>query len=471
MQKHLVLSALALVGTALLAGCGVAGPSSASLPSHHQTTAAGRSPSQSRSTPSSTAASPSTPPTPSAAMAPSSSSSSSASVSASAPPTTPTVTTPTTAAPVVTSYAGTLQTNTAWPLQGATVTKTVTSPSMTIEHLSRAGFVIDGVHWTWPRSDTNPDHYLVVPAVVGGKPYLVWTNLGAETGTEGDPNPNQPATLSMTPWNPAGGSLATQAIVLTNDIPPVWSRSDQWNFAGPADNPADNIRAMAENAWTGWFQWGRVTKSYIPPKGPTTEPRTVAWPIRLDPADNGVVLVVETHLAGANQGFSANVYYLNLVRHTVTGLASLSNGGSLFLGLGIWNGLVVDGETMLNAPARTFLSTVVAYNEVTGQRESIPWPDTTPPTFSTMVGQQLFEPNGTAVATIHASISALYGPTPNPFSSSSWTYASFTNHGPDGSFTVSIPQQFTAQAPPTDHDGRTWTHGSAKVTAFSVFVV
>ena len=52
-------------------------------------------------------------------------------------------------------------------------------------------------------------------------------------------------------------------------------------------------------------------------------------------------------------------------------------------------------------------------------------------------------------------------------SSSSWTYAAFTNHGPNGSFTLSIPRQFTAQAPPTDHDGRTWTHGPAKITAFS----
>ncbi|NMP24947.1 hypothetical protein [Sulfobacillus harzensis] len=60
-------------------------------------------------------------------------------------------------------------------------------------------------------------------------------------------------------------------------------------------------------------------------------------------------------------------------------------------------------------------------------------------------------------------------PTPSRtrLASPSWTYAMFTNHGPNGSFTMRIPQQFTAQAPPTDHDGRTWTHGSATITAFS----
>lgn len=49
----------------------------------------------------------------------------------------------------------------------------------------------------------------------------------------------------------------------------------------------------------------------------------------------------------------------------------------------------------------------------------------------------------------------------------SWTYNKFTNHGPNGSFTMSIPRQFRVQPPPTDHDGRTWTHGSATITAFS----
>lgn len=49
-----------------------------------------------------------------------------------------------------------------------------------------------------------------------------------------------------------------------------------------------------------------------------------------------------------------------------------------------------------------------------------------------------------------------------------WTYETFTNHGPNGSFTVRIPQQFTAQAPPTDHDGRSWTHGAATITALTV---
>lgn len=438
MPKQLVFRVVALVGAALLAGCGVSG--SVTSQKHHQDTAAGGT-----KTPDPTAPMPS----------PRSTSPASANGSTSlgtAPATT--------AAPVVVGTAGALETNTAWPLSGAPVIQqqTANAPTMTIQHFSRKGFVIDGAHWSWPSSDTNPGHYLVVPAVVGGKPYLVWSHLGAETGTEGTPNVNQPATLWMTPWNPDGGSLASHAIVVTNDIPPVWSQSGRWDFA----SPVGKIPAMAENAWTGWFRWGRVAKPYMPRKGPTGKAQTVAWPIQLDPAFDGIVLVVETHLAGANQGFAANVYYLNLVRHTVTGLASLSNGGGLFLGLGIWNGLVVDEE----ATDLTRTSALLAYNEVTGRRQSIPSHGTTLSGSFTVVGQQLREA-GTTIANVTPSLSTLYGPTPNPFPTSSWTYASVTNHGPNGSFTVSIPQQFAAAPPPTDHDGRTWRHGSATITAFS----
>lgn len=46
-------------------------------------------------------------------------------------------------------------------------------------------------------------------------------------------------------------------------------------------------------------------------------------------------------------------------------------------------------------------------------------------------------------------------------------YHPFTNRGPNGSFRISIPQQFITQPPPTDHDGRSWRFGSAQITAFS----
>lgn len=66
------------------------------------------------------------------------------------------------------------------------------------------------------------------------------------------------------------------------------------------------------------------------------------------------------------------------------------------------------------------------------------------------------------------SASEASGNTPSTSLSSSWTYIPYTNHGPNGSFTLSIPKQFTAGPRPTDNSGRSWTHGPARIAAQSI---
>lgn len=48
-----------------------------------------------------------------------------------------------------------------------------------------------------------------------------------------------------------------------------------------------------------------------------------------------------------------------------------------------------------------------------------------------------------------------------------WVFITYTNKGPAGSFTLRVPQQFSAQPAPTDHDGRIWVYGLATITAYS----
>lgn len=186
-------------------------------------------------------------------------------------------------APVIMGMAGALESNTAWPLKGAAVASTGTP--MSAEQFTTSGFVIDGVHWTWPREDSNPADYLVVPTVVAGHPYLVWAHLGAYTGSWVSQDPTQPAELWMTPWVKTGGSLSAHAELLTGDIPPVWSKSERMTFSSSGAN-----QSMAGSAWTGWFQWGTVQRPYAPHGGTPGASLTVAWPRALYPAYNGVVL-------------------------------------------------------------------------------------------------------------------------------------------------------------------------------------
>lgn len=348
---------------------------------------------------------PSTAPTTGATESPPVSTSSAASVTTTANAANPY----STAAPVVMSMPGALETNVAWPVKGSTVSHTG-SPMFT-EQFTRHGAIIDGVKWRWPSSDTNPQHYMVVPTVVGGTPYLVWAHLGAYTGSRGvSYDPHQPATLWMTRWTSSGGSLSTHATLITNDVPPLWSRTGQWTFAANG-----STQSMAESAWTSWFHWGKATAPYVPAPGKPGATPTMAWPDTLYPAQNGVILVVQTHLLGYAQGAAFNVYDLNLQQRTITGLASISNGGGIFDGLSVWNGLVLDAEAKLEASG-SITSTVVAYNEITGQRQQIPWGQSLPIFYNyELVGHRLLNGQGKRVATIAASKSVLYGPNPNPF--------------------------------------------------------
>ena len=388
MHHRILITAGAFGLTTIIAGCGVSASQVSQAPS--LSTRASTVPSAT-STPSSGTASPSSPTV-------------STSIS-----TTTTTGAPTSAAPVIMGMPGALETNAAWPIRGAKASNTGTP--MSTEQFTRSGVMIDGVHWRWPTTDTNPQDYLIVPTVVGGKPYLVWAHLGAHTGGYNvSLDPSQPASLWMTPWTLSGGSLSSHATLISNDIPPVWSRSGQWTFAS-----SQSTQSMAENTWTGWFHWGTVATPYTPTPGkPNTTP-TVAWPSTLYPAPNGVVLVIETHLLGAAQGSSYNVYDLNLEQHTINGLASLSNGGGMFMGLGVWNGLILDGEGALNASGQ-IPSTVVAYNEVTGKRQPIKWTHGVPTFYDyELIGHRLLNSQGGLVATLSLSDSVLYGPTPNPF--------------------------------------------------------
>ncbi len=109
---------------------------------------------------------------------------------------------PRTGAPEVFGMAGALETNAHWPLKGAPTQHV--QGSFASENYSASGFVVDGVRWTWPSSDANPADYIVVPTVVGGKPYLVWAHLGAHTGDGLTTDPSTPASLWMTPWSRRG---------------------------------------------------------------------------------------------------------------------------------------------------------------------------------------------------------------------------------------------------------------------------
>ncbi len=237
MQNRMLIITSALGMALMVAGCGVS-PTPVS-----QGPAASRKPSPALNS--------STEPTTGASGSPSASSTTPTSVTAST--TTSGAANPySSAAPMVMSMPGVLETNVAWPVKGATASDT--GSPMFAEQFTKHGVIIDGAKWSWPNNDTNPRHYLVVPTVVGNTPYLVWAHLGAYTGNSGvTQDPHQPATLWMTRWTSQGGSLSTHATLITNDVPPVWSRTGQWTFATNR-----STQSMAQTSWTGWFHWGKA---------------------------------------------------------------------------------------------------------------------------------------------------------------------------------------------------------------------
>jgi hypothetical protein len=72
------------------------------------------------------------------------------------------------------SVPGGLFSSQSWPFIGA---KTERLVGITREGLSRSGFLIDGVQWTFPTSDRNPTHYMVIPTVIHRSPYIVWCHV------------------------------------------------------------------------------------------------------------------------------------------------------------------------------------------------------------------------------------------------------------------------------------------------------
>ncbi|WP_040767519.1 hypothetical protein [Sulfobacillus thermosulfidooxidans] len=311
-------------------------------------------------------------------------------------------------APIIVGTPGAIASNEAWPIRGSQISHTGTS--LSTEQFTRQGFVIDGVHWLWPQGDTHPNDYLVVPTVISGRPYLIWAHLGHYTGNGVSRYPEAPAQLWMTPWRSQGGLLSRGAQLLTSDIPPIWSTTGQSIFAKRM-----NVASMAETAWIKWFHWGLVSHPYNP--GPVREGQfpTVAWPETLYPAYNGIILVIETHLFNAAQGVAFNVYYLNLQQRTITGLASLSNGGGLFMGVAVWNGLVLDGEASLGVNGKISAS-VVTYNEVTGQRTMLPSSATIPNFYGyELVGQNILNNNGDKVTKVSIPLPILYSPSSQAF--------------------------------------------------------
>lgn len=264
-----------------------------------------------------------------------------------------------------------------WPLKGADPQDV---GGMFEVNYNTSGPIIGGVHWTWPSTDKNPEHYVVVPTTIQGKPYLVWCHLPPEkkvgkpdNGIGGyDPNqlePIGPSQMWMTQWNRHGGSLSKGAKLITNDIPPSFSSSGQYVF--PSNPRNTNPQSLAGSAWTGWFQWGDVIHPCsLPDPKPSMEP-TVAVPSGLFPAYNGVVLEMQTQVLLANQGQAINLYYLNLANRHIVGLASLTLGGGLFFSMRVVSGMAFTGSaTDLTADAQ-IKATAFVYNEVTGKRTQV----------------------------------------------------------------------------------------------------
>ena len=335
----------------------------------------------------------------------------------------------------VMSFPGALYSASAWPFQGSTPQNTGT-PASGI-NFTAGGVTIAGVHWTWPSSDRTAGHYLIVPTVIRNRPYLVWGHLAAQKyagkpmdGKAYAPSqllPEGPSQLYLTPWNRRGGPLEKHATVLTSDIPPVWSLSGQSVF--PADSRAKTPAALAGSAWTGWFHWGRVARPFTaakPQKGAGAHP-TVAVLQSLYSAYNGVVLVIGTHVLEANQGQASNVYYLDLARHRIVGLGSLTGGGGLFSNVRVVSGMVLTVSATDLTPKGNTLSAQFAYNEYTGTRQTLPrsvqanmismlssW---------TFRGGRIYNSAGKMVARVPVPAQALYEPSAAAFGVSGRTPA------------------------------------------------
>lgn len=318
--------------------------------------------------------------------------------------------------------AGGLESKQGWPLKGASPQNTGT-PMFEAQY-SSSGFTMGGVHWTWPASDTNPSHYIVVPTTVNGKPFLVWSHLGAQkklgNPNNGGPNTIEPtaaSSLYMTPWSTQGGSLSTGAQLITGNIPPVFSTSGQYAF--PSTPKDTSPSSLASSAWTGWFQWGASAPAREPAVNASASPSpTMAWPSSLFPAYNGVVLAVRSEVLLANQGDATNLYYINLATHNIVGLGTLTNGGGLFSSMRVVSGMVFTGAASDLTTNGSTITAAFIYNEATGQRVNVSSSAATSANgFSdwTIQGGKVYDANNKLVANLQIPPAAINEPSAATF--------------------------------------------------------
>lgn len=275
----------------------------------------------------------------------------------------------------MTGVPGSLQSLQMWPFKGAIARND--SRNHSIEMFTSHGFILAGAHYSWPTTDRNPKHYIVVPTEINSKPYLVWCHLShvVEVGTPENGrfgySPNQqkpigPSQMWMTPWRARGGSLNDGAILLTNDLPPAFSATGKSVF--PSNPKNQTMQSLAGSAWTGWFQWGNVAHPFRVPAPKPPVALTVAYPKSLAPAYQGVILTIKTSVLGANQGDTSNLYYVNLKDHKIIGLASLTVGGGMFSAMRVVSGMVLTYSATDLTSTGHFLAATYVYNEATGKR-------------------------------------------------------------------------------------------------------
>lgn len=278
----------------------------------------------------------------------------------------------------MTGVPGALYSIQTWPFKGAIAPNYGTNQS--VKTYTANGFTLAGAHFRWPITDRNPKDYILVPTTIHDEPFLVWCHLSPvldvgkpENGNFGyasnQQKPTGPSQMWMTPWHAYGGFLNRGAILITNDLPPAFSSTGNSIF--PLNPKNQTMQSLAGSAWTGWFQWGKVAHSFRVPAPKPPVALTVAYPGSLAPAYQGVILTMNTSVLGANQGDASNLYYVNLAKHRIVGLASLTNGGGMFSAMRIVSGMVFTySATDLTSSGHT-LAAAYVYNEATGKRTTL----------------------------------------------------------------------------------------------------
>lgn len=243
---------------------------------------------------------------------------------------------------------------------------------------------IQGVTWRVPDSIGNSqDRIMLVPAVVNGHGVLVWSDVSPIMKSSTlDWYPTHASSLWVTPWRKTGGLITDGAELITNNISPLWSTNGQFLFPSQP-MPAQNLASkgwdslLTNGAWTGWVHLGKQpnTKDFstIPPK----QTDTIAVPMAMWSAMDGIVLEISAHLMGTNQGGSENLYYIDLYSHRVYGIASLTEGGGTFADLVVGPVAVFVQESNNLTSDGTIRGVNAVFNEQSHQHEHVAFWGTT----------------------------------------------------------------------------------------------